>query len=316
MVELVLTDLEFRLKNGEQARVEQYLDKIDALRSVPGIELALITGELDLRWRREPGLALDGFLARFPQYDDDLRRVVTRLHPSGPTVRLRPRCSQCHRPLMTPSDELPDALRCTSCQAQAAPVRALPAIDLPGDARLGKYELLDELGRGAYGVVYRARDTELDRIVALKILQAVRGFSTAAIERFIREARNAAELDHPHIVSVHDCGRDGETCFVVYAFVAGTTLARHLSGGRLSYREAATTAARVADALDYAHAQGVIHRDVKPANVLLDRAGQPHLTDFGLALREDAEATITVEGEVLGTPAYMSPEQARRGTSG
>ena len=217
---------------------------------------------------------------------------------------------------MTPSDEPPDALRCPSCEAQAAPFRALPAIDLPGDARLGKYELLDELGRGAYGVVRRARDTELDRIVALKILQAVRRFSPAAIERFIREARNAAQLDHPHIVSVHDCGREGETCFVVYAFVPGTTLARHLSGGRLSYREAASTAASVADALHYAHVQGVIHRDVKPANILLDRAGQPHLTDFGLALREDAEATITVEGEILGTPAYMSPEQARRGTSG
>ncbi len=311
MVELVVTDLEFRLKNGEPARVEQYLDKIEALRSVPGVEIELITAELDFRRRREPGLALDGFVARFPQYTDDLRRIMTGLDTSGPTVRLRPTCSRCQQAVVIPTGVPPGAVVCPSCEAHNPLDRALLAIDPLGHGRLGKYELLDELGRGAFGVVYRARDTELDRIVALKVLQAVRRFSPGATERFIREARNAARLDHPHIVPVHDFGREGETCYMVYAFVAGTTLARAMAAGRPSFRAAASTAARVADALDYAHAQGVIHRDVKPANILLDCDGEPHVTDFGLALREVEEATITVEGEIIGTPAYMSPEQAR-----
>jgi tRNA A-37 threonylcarbamoyl transferase component Bud32 len=178
--------------------------------------------------------------------------------------------------------------------------------------RLGKFELLEELGVGSFGTVFRARDTELDRTVAIKVLRAGRLASQEEIDRFLREARNAAQLEHPGIVAIHDSGQteDG-TCYLVEEFVQGTTLAIHLAAGRLDCRRAAEVGAAVADALAYAHRHGVIHRDITPSNIMLDLEGHPHLMDFGLAKREADEKPVTLDGQVLGTPAYMSPEQAR-----
>jgi serine/threonine protein kinase len=189
---------------------------------------------------------------------------------------------------------------------------ASPAPDGDGPRRLGKFELLEELGAGSFGHVFRARDTELDRTVAIKVLRAGRLAGPGDIDRFLREARSAAQLKHPGIVALYDSGQaeDG-TCYLVEEFVPGTTLAARLAEGRVGFREAAGLLAEVADALDYAHSRGVIHRDIKPSNVLLDAQGQPHLMDFGLAKRETDEAPMTLDGQVLGTPAYMSPEQAR-----
>src|SRR5262249_29832474 len=130
-------------------------------------------------------------------------------------------------------------------------------------------------------------------------------------DRFLREARSVARLRHAAIVPVHEVGEHDEVPFLVSEFVPGTTLAELLAARRPSPHDAARLAAEAADALQYAHEQGVAHRDVKPPNILLDDAGRPHLTDFGLARRDAGEVTMTVEGQVLGTPAYMSPEQAR-----
>ncbi|HUY35258.1 MAG TPA: protein kinase [Pirellulales bacterium] len=180
-----------------------------------------------------------------------------------------------------------------------------------GARRLGKFELLEELGMGSYGYVFRARDTELDRIVAIKILRAGRLAGRDDIERFLREARSAAQLKHPGVVSLYDSGQtDDGTCYLVEEFVPGTTLAERLRRGSVSDRQAAAWIADVADALDYAHRHGVIHRDIKPSNIILDDEGRPHLADFGLAKREADEVPFTPDGQVLGTPAYMSPEQA------
>jgi tRNA A-37 threonylcarbamoyl transferase component Bud32 len=180
------------------------------------------------------------------------------------------------------------------------------------ERRLGKFELLEELGVGSFGTVFRARDTELDRTVAIKVLRAGRLASQEEIDRFLREARSAAQLEHPGIVAIHDSGQteDG-TCYLVEEFVQGTTLALHLAAGRLDCRRAAEVAAAVADALAYAHRHGIIHRDITPSNIMLDLEGRPHLMDFGLAKREADETPVTLDGQVLGTPAYMSPEQAR-----
>ena len=177
--------------------------------------------------------------------------------------------------------------------------------------RLGKFELLEQLGAGSFGTVYKARDTELDRLVALKIPRAGSIPRQEDLDRFLREAKSAAQLKHPGIVSLYDAGTIDGTCCLVSEFVQGATLAERLSAKRLSFRQAAELIAEVADALHYAHQHGVVHRDLKPSNIMLDLEGRPHVLDFGLAKRAADEITMTLEGQVLGTPAYMSPEQAR-----
>jgi WD40 repeat protein/tetratricopeptide (TPR) repeat protein/tRNA A-37 threonylcarbamoyl transferase component Bud32 len=180
-----------------------------------------------------------------------------------------------------------------------------------GPGKLGKFELLAEIGVGAFGTVYKARDPELDRVVAVKVPRAGNLAGRAELDRFLREARSVAQLRHPGIVPVHDVGQHDGVPYLVSAFVQGTTLADLLTARRPTPREAATMLAAVADALQYAHEQGVVHRDVKPSNIMVGADGTPHLMDFGLAKRDAGEITMTVEGQVLGTPAYMSPEQAR-----
>ena len=181
-----------------------------------------------------------------------------------------------------------------------------------GNRRLGKFELLERLGAGSSGYVFRARDTELGRMVAIKVPRAGHLASEEDAARFLREARSAAQLKHPGIVALHETGQaDDGTFYLVEEFVQGTTLAGRLSSGPLSFHAAVGLVAAVADALDYAHRNGVIHRDIKPSNIVLDCDGQPHLMDFGLAKREADEISMTEDGQVLGTPAYMSPEQAR-----
>jgi eukaryotic-like serine/threonine-protein kinase len=187
-----------------------------------------------------------------------------------------------------------------------------PRSPAAGPRRLDRFELLQELGAGSFGQVFRARDTELDRTVAIKILRAGRFASQEEVDRFLREARSAAQLKHPGIVSIYGTGQSKEgTCYLVEEFVPGTTLAARLKAGRFSFRAAAALIADIAEALDYAHRHGIIHRDITPSNILLDLEDRPHLMDFGLAKRESEEPPMTLDGQVLGTPAYMSPEQAR-----
>lgn len=181
-----------------------------------------------------------------------------------------------------------------------------------GPVLIGRFELESELGVGSFGYVFRARDTELDRTVALKVQRAGSIASDEDVERFLREARSAAQLTHPGIVSLYETGttEDG-VCYLVTEFVEGETLEARQEEQQLAWDEIAMATAELAEALDYAHGQGVVHRDIKPSNVLIDPAGKPHIMDFGLARRDTGDATLTSEGRVVGTPAYMSPEQAR-----
>jgi serine/threonine protein kinase len=180
-----------------------------------------------------------------------------------------------------------------------------------GLPQLGRLELLEEIGRGGSGVVYRAYDPELNRVVAVKLLHAPTGETELGFPRFFRGVRQAARLRHPGIVAIHDAGRVDSTAYLVHDYIEGTTLADRLAAGRLDHRTAAKLAVAVADALDCAHQHAVVHRDVKPSNILLDAEGQPHITDFDLARGDAGEPTLTTDGQLLGTPAYMSPEQAR-----
>src|SRR5262249_39611806 len=154
------------------------------------------------------------------------------------------------------------------------------------------------------------RDKTLDRTVAVKIPRKGQ-LSAAETEQFLREARAAAQLGHPHIVGVHEVGRADDTVYIVSDFISGASLGDWLTGQRLRPREAAGLCAKVAEALHHAHEHGIIHRDLKPGNIMIDLDGEPHLMDFGLARRQHGEMSMTVEGRILGTPAYMSPEQAR-----
>lgn len=181
-----------------------------------------------------------------------------------------------------------------------------------GDYRLGKFELQAELGAGSFGYVFRARDTELDRIVALKIQRAGSLADEEEASRFLREARSVAQLKHAGIVSLYDIGQTEEgVCFLVTEFIEGRTLEERLKSTPQDPRWAAELVAQITDALQYAHAHGVVHRDIKPSNILIDPQDHPHLMDFGLAKRATGELTMTSDGRVMGTPAYMSPEQAR-----
>jgi tRNA A-37 threonylcarbamoyl transferase component Bud32 len=225
----------------------------------------------------------------------------------------------------TVADAAADAagqILCASCGAGFRLERGTTIAWVPSEHQktLGKFELIDQVGAGAFGSVYRARDTELGRVVAVKVPRAGNVGSSGDADRFLREARSVAQLRHPSIVPVFEIGQDSGVPFLVSEFVHGITLADLLTSERLPPRTAAELVAELADALHYAHGQGVIHRDVKPSNIMLEKRGQddkaparylPRLMDFGLAKREAGEATMTVEGQVLGTPAYMSPEQAR-----
>jgi WD40 repeat protein/tRNA A-37 threonylcarbamoyl transferase component Bud32 len=182
---------------------------------------------------------------------------------------------------------------------------------LAGRRTLGHFELIEAVGVGAFGTVYKARDTRLGRTVAIKVPRAGHLGGPEDQDRFLREARSVAQLRHPGIVPVHDVGEHEGLPYLVSDFVQGKTLADLLTARRPTVREAARLVAEVAEALQYAHEQGVVHRDVKPSNIMLDDEGRAYLMDFGLARRDAGEVTMTLDGQVLGTPAFMSPEQAK-----
>src|SRR5262245_1628472 len=180
-----------------------------------------------------------------------------------------------------------------------------PLPEIPG------YLVESELGRGGMGVVYRAREAALSRTVALKMVLTGALARAEDLIRFLAEAETAAHLQHQGIVQIFGSGRAGGLPFFAMEYVAGGSLADRLHGGPLPPTEAARVALRLAEAVAHAHAAGVIHRDLKPANILLTPDGTPKITDFGLARRLEAGDGLTRTGTVLGTPAYMPPEQAR-----
>ncbi len=189
--------------------------------------------------------------------------------------------------------------------------RHIPPTEMPPPDRFGDYELIAEVARGGMGVVYRARQVTLGRVVALKMILAGRLANADDVARFRAEAEAAARLQHPNIVAIFDVGEVEGQQFFTMEFIEGVSLARKLAGGPLPGRLAATYLRKIAQAVHHAHRQGVLHRDLKPSNILLDLADEPHVTDFGLAKRLGGDSGQTRTGTVLGTPSYMSPEQAQ-----
>src|SRR3954467_8387233 len=221
------------------------------------------------------------------------------LSPPGRTLR----CPHCQNPIHL-SDAPGEEVLCPGCGGSFR-VRDERYTDTASLSRpLGRFQLLERVGQGAFGAVWKARDTALDRIVALKILHSGLGTDEQEMERFGREARATAQLRHPGIVTVHEVLTLDGLPVLVSDFVAGVTLKDLLEVRRLTFRESAQLLADLAEALEYAHSLGVVHRDLKPANVMLEAVGwgelgRPLLTDFGLALRDGAEVTLTLDGHVL-----------------
>src|SRR5437660_1821825 len=192
--------------------------------------------------------------------------------------------------------------------APASGKKTARAAELLGE--LGDYELLDEVGRGGQGVVFRARQKSLNRTVALKVISLGQWASKAHLKRFRLEAEAAARLEHPGIVPIHEVGERDGSCYFSMQFVEGGQLDEVGRRTPFSIRQATELIAKVARTVHYAHQHGILHRDIKPGNILLDGKGEPHLTDFGLARLVETESTMTRTLDVLGTPSYMAPEQA------
>src|SRR5439155_5260492 len=232
-------------------------------------------------------------------------------------------------PASIPFVRIRDSGRCwegSGCRANRAPARCSlfgNLMTLSAGARLGPYEILAPLGAGGMGEVYRARDTRLERTVAVKVLPSHLSSSPEVRQRFEREARTISQLSHPHICALYDVGREGETEYLVIEYIEGKTLTDRLAKGPLPLDQALRCGIQIADALDRAHRQGIVHRDLKPGNVMLTKSGVK-LLDFGLAKvmspsTRPASVTslptamggsdLTREGTILGTYQYMAPEQ-------
>jgi len=236
--------------------------------------------------RRDSGetLDIDTYVADHPDWEPQLRARLTQI----------------------------DSRRSSVANADTLSVGSSDAIDRAAPAspveRIGGYRLLKQIGRGGMGVVYLAVQESLDRTVAIKLIRG--GGGSEAVQRFEQEAKAAACLSHPNIVAVHEFGQHGAAPYLSMEFVAGASLAEITAERPLPAREAATYMAAIADAIQCAHDSRILHRDIKPSNILIDEHKQPKVTDFGLAKFLEQPADLTHAGGIVGTPAFMSPEQA------
>jgi hypothetical protein len=285
-------ELRQHLETDKDCRVETILNAFPSLASDSHCALELIVLEYQLR--REMGQNPEPlqWYERFPQWRDRLRDRLEELAP-----------------IVVATAELETVvLQSVRHGGEGKAVAAAAGDEVP---LLGRHEILEEIGRGGMGVVYRARDLVLERIVALKVIRSGSLASDEEVSFFYREARAAARLRHPNIVPIYGMGlHEQQHCFSMALFPQGS-LSEHLNDFSRDIRAAVRLTAKTARAVQAAHEHGIIHRDLKPGNILLDENGEPVVSDFGLAKRQDSSVTVTLSGRVIGTPAYMAPEQAR-----
>lgn len=294
VTQLLLEDQRVRWQRGEPALVESYLAQRPSLADDVETVLELILNEVLLRQERGESPALESYRQRFPHLAEQLEvqfEVEAFLERDG---------------LPVPDGLPPTKVHDPTPQQLAGQSDAVPAW-------LGRYQIVGRIGAGGMGVVYRAHDAGLRRDVAVKapLFHGPEETRAAARLRFLREARAAAAIRHPNVCPIYDVGEDAGRPYVVMALVEGESLGDRLErkGRSEDQREAVALVVQVAEALAAVHAAHVVHRDVKPGNILLDRAGVPLLSDFGLAHAEDGE-NLSAVGVLMGTPTYMAPEQA------
>jgi serine/threonine protein kinase/formylglycine-generating enzyme required for sulfatase activity len=288
-IDRICDDFDRAWRAGAQPKIEELLWQVaDSL----GDDLLceLIAVEVDLRRERGEMLSPQEYLARFP----GKRAIVEKAFA------------------MAPKHGSADAQDSTSSSSAStgngAPATA-PETATAVPSHIDRYRVERVLGSGTFGIVYLAQDPDLGRPVAIKVPRAERIGTASDLERYIEEARHAAQLKHPGIVAVYDVQRDGDVVFVVQEFVAGQSLGECLKKERFAPKRTAQVLAAVAEAVSFAHRQGLVHRDLKPDNIIVDSDGVPHVADFGLALHESMQRRQ--RGERAGSPAYMSPEQVQ-----
>jgi serine/threonine protein kinase len=300
-IDAVCAAFEAAWKAGDPPRIEDYLAEISASER-PALLCELL--QMDLEYLRKSGRVptQQEYKSRFPDCATLIEaafdqggcigdeRLGGAIHAKRSTVRFWQ--SECDSP----------------APGQAA---ATPSGEPSLPERIGRYKIIGEIGRGTFGIVYLARDEDADRRVAVKVPSPKLLATNRAREEFLRELRSVARLRHDGIVIVHNFGEEScGTCYIVYEYIEGITLAKRMKHGAISFVDAASIVSRVAEALHHAHSQDLIHRDVKPANILIDKKGQPRIIDFGLAARE--EELADGKDRLAGTYPYMSPEQVRR----
>jgi serine/threonine protein kinase len=280
LIELVHIELEWRLKSGEPARVEEYLGRFPELARVPRVVLRLIEAECRQRRRRGDRAPTEDYVRRFPQDAVRLRSVLDEVQSAAAT---------------------PPGMSSTAPPSpEGSPSRGVPG-----------YEILDELGRGQMGVVYKARHLRRGTFVAIKMILAGEHAGAEQLARFRTEAEVLATLRHPNIIEIFEVGQHECWPFLVIELVEGGSLQKKLERSRLAQSEAVGLVHTLAQAIHWAHRHKIIHRDLKPGNVLLAPDGQPKITDFGLAKRLDQDLGISGSWAIVGTAAYMAPEQAK-----
>ncbi len=291
-------------------RLEHYAERYSEILADAESFARLVT--LETQWRRQQGErpSLDEYIARFGNQCPDLGSYLATTHTEGvDETRLSDDVRSTDED--GPLDELPgDGVTATIDVTDRAEMKTPTSPSGPTPRRIGNYDVLEEIARGGMGVVFKARQRSLNRLVALKMILIGEMASQKEIDRFHTEAESAARLQHPGIVAIYETSEHEQLPFFSMEYVEGSSLEDAVREGALGGPRCARYTEQIARAISYAHDQGVLHRDLKPSNVLLDRNDLPKVTDFGLAKRVEGGSDLTASGAILGTPGYMPPEQA------
>ncbi len=289
-------------REGKSPRIEEFLSSANQDHLAEYLK-SLLQVELELLARDGAEISPESFAARFAEHADVVAEVLDAAGLSGNDAT----------PDQKPTQVRTVSLRDASIDTSRVDQTASRGKRKSAPQQLGRFEIVDKLGEGAFGTVYRAQDTQLHREVALKVPRATVLETQDDVDRFLQEARSAATLRHSNICPIYDFGKIDEDYFIVMAYIDGKPLSSVLTKTKqLTARKIAVAIRKIAMALEEAHKHGVVHRDLKPSNIMIDRRGEPVVMDFGLARKVSSdEAQLTHSGAILGTPAYMPPEQAR-----
>lgn len=290
LVEMVKIDLERLWQRGRRVTIDAYLKAYPELGNPDSVPMDLLLAEYEVR--QQFG-APDDIAKRYPRQADELRRLLEQAQQVTRRSKIVPSAQATPEPR-------------ASTHSQVRPRGARP----PLPEQFGRYRIVKRLGRGGMGTVYLAQDGPLDRLVALKVPHFAPEDDPEILERFYREARAAATIEHPNICPVYDVGQVDGTPYLTMAYIDGKPLSEFIGGQPLAQRQVASLVRKLALALQEAHERKVVHRDLKPSNIMINQRREPVIMDFGLAFRSrQDEVRLTQSGAIVGTPAYMAPEQ-------